>query len=475
MLKKTAIYMVGAAMLCATAACNDDDTNYEFSMDYASTMVKSFSLQPNNKILNHLDSIYFSIDLVNARIFNADSLPYGTNTSRLQVSITTDGCSTVELHYPRANKPDSVVNYLEHSSDSIDFSLGAVKLHVVSYDKRAERDYLVQVNVHNVVSDSLTWDLKSPTKLPSSLSAPRYQRTVQYAGKVYTLTTSGARQACMAIGDTPASTSVNKPFTFDFTPDVNTLTATTTALYILSYDGELYSSADGCSWTSCGVVWKSITAPYGSTLLGLAETNGQLMHVSYPAGLSTPAKANFPVKGNSQPISYSTDWGLAPQIITLGGLQADGKATPTAWAYDGSQWACIDTDTPFEGEGIALFPYYSCSTDTNTWVATSRSVLVAMGGRNPKHEMQDTVYISYDLGFNWSKAPSLMQQPKALPKLYDSQIIVSNETKHSRAIRPITEWDTPYIYMYGGYTSNGILSDRVYRGVINRLSFKPIQ
>lgn len=473
--KKIALYLTGAALLLATAACNDDSNNYEISVDYASTQVSAFSLQPNGKILHNLDSIFFSIDLVNARIFNADSLPYGTKTSNLQVKITTDGCSTVELHYPRENKPDSVVNYIESPNDSIDFSRGPVKLHVVSYDKRATRDYYINVNVHTVVSDSLAWDLGDAKPLPGSLQAPRYQRTVQFGNKIYTLTTSGARQACMAIADTPASTAVNNDFTFDFTPDVNTLTATTGSLYILSHDGALYSSADGTSWTSCGTVWKSITAPYGSTLLGIADVDGRLMHVTYPAGITSSVKDNFPVTGNSQPFNYSTDWGVNSQIITIGGLNADGQATPTAWAYDGAKWVCISDKTPMKGEGITLFPYYICSTDTNTWVATSRSVLVAMGGRTPKLEMQDSVYISYDLGFNWSKAPMRMQLPKALPKLYDSQVIVSNVTIHSRAVRPITEWDTPFLYMYGGYTASGQLSDKVYRGVINRLSFKPIQ
>ena len=126
-------------------------------------------------------------------------------------------------------------------------------------------------------------------------------------------------------------------------------------------------------------------------------------------------------------------------------------------------------------EGMSVFPYYCCRTDTNTWRATTRSVLVAMGGRLDNNKTQDTIYISYDLGFNWSKAPDLMQLPAAYPKLYDAQAIVSSETQHSRAIRPITEWDTPFIYVYGGYSPSGVLQPRVYRGTINRMEFKPLQ
>lgn len=97
-----------------------------------------------------------------------------------------------------------------------------------------------------------------------------------------------------------------------------------------------------------------------------------------------------------------------------------------------------------------------------------------MGGKGAT-EMQDTIYMSYDLGFHWTKAPDLMQLPEEFPSLHSAQAIVSNTTHTSRAARPITEWDTPYIYVYGGYTSDDKISPRVYRGVVNRLSFKPLQ
>lgn len=476
MLKRFGIYVAAAALLCGSTACNDSDENYEISVDYASTQVTAFSLRSDSKVLNNLDSIFFSIDLVRGRIFNADSLPFGTKTDRLLVDITTDGCSTVEIHFPRENKTDSIVDYLTNKNDSIDFSRGPVKLHLVSYDKIATRDYYIDVNVHKTISDSLYWDLEKPASLPSDLSTIKAQRTLQYGNKVYTLTTDGARNACMHVADSPVADGSSTRFTFPFTPRVNSLTATTSLLYILAENGDLYSSANGIDWNSCGVNWKSITAPYGSTLLGIADVNGTLTHVTYPLGGATSAvKPNFPVTGNSDAIRYTSEWGLQPQIITVGGLKADGTTTPTAWAYDGTAWACIADETPMDAEGLAVFPYYCCRTDTNTWVASTRSVLVAMGGRHTAHKMQDTIYISYDLGFNWSKAPVSMQLPKKFPALYGSQVIVNNEVMHSRAIRPITEWDTPYIYMYGGYTVTDELMPRVYRGVINRLQFKPLQ
>ncbi len=476
MLKNIGLYLASAALLGITVACNDDPEGYDTSVDYASTQITAFSLKSNSTVLNNLDSVYFSIDLNSARIYNADSLPYGTKTNRLQVELTTDNCSTVELHFPREGKSDSIVNYLTNPNDSIDFSLGAVKLHLISADKVATRDYYINVNVHKVVSDSLCWNLKSPESLPSAISTMSDQRTVEFNNKVYTFVTDGTTRASLNIADYPLAASTPTTFNFPFTPRLSTLTSTTTTLYILDQNGSLYSSIDGTSWNSCNQTWESITAPYGDTLLGIANLNGKLTHVSYPSGPTSTVEADFPISGNSAAIRYVTQWSPTAQIITVGGLKSNGETTRTAWAYDGSQWACIAESTPMNAEGISVFPYYCCKTDTNTWVASTTSVLVAMGGTRTDNTIVRTIYLSYDFGFNWTDAPVSMQLPTEMPLLYNSQAIIGNTTNHvSRAVKPITEWDTPYIYVYGGFTANNTLNTKVYQGAINRLKFKPIQ
>ena len=476
MLNRIGLYLVAATLLGTTVACNDDADGYDASADYASTQVTAFSLQANSKILNNLDSVFFSIDLNSGRIFNADSLPYGTKVDRLLVNISTDACSTVELHYPRTGKSDSIVDYLTNPNDSIDFSLGAVKLHLVSYDKVATRDYYINVNVHNVVADSLTWNLDNPAKLPSSLSNVKVARTVMFNDKVYTFTTNGLATASLNIADEPLAPSTPVSFTFPFQPQLATLTATESSLYILDQNGNMYTSTDGLNWTSCNTVWRSITAPYGDILLGIANVNGKLIHVTYPAGPTSDVEPGFPLSGNSASIRYVTQWSPKAQIITVGGRASDGKTTSTAWAYDGTAWACIADNTPMNAEGISVFPYYCCKTDTNTWVASTKSVLVAMGGLKSDNSLSREVYISYDLGFNWAEAPQTMQLPAAIPSLYNANVIIGTTvTNESRAVRPITEWDTPYIYVYGGIDSRMALNTNVYRGAINRLKFRPLQ
>lgn len=118
-------------------------------------MVSSFSLVANDSLLVNLDSVFFSIDLVNAKIYNADSLPYGTDVSHLVAKISTMGSSVAELHIPRPGKSDSIIDYLKRPNDSIDFSNGPVIFHIVALDKSTQRDYSISVNVHKVKPDSL--------------------------------------------------------------------------------------------------------------------------------------------------------------------------------------------------------------------------------------------------------------------------------------------------------------------------------
>lgn len=58
------------------------------------------------------------------------------------------------------------------------------------------------------------------------------------------------------------------------------------------------------------------------------------------------------------------------------------------------------------------------------------------------------------------------------------------QTKSARSLPPMARikyevedyevsWDCPYIYIFGGMLDDGTLSDEVWRGVLNRLTFIP--
>ena len=148
--RKTSLYLLVAAFMSfAFVSCNEDDDekmDYDTSEEYA-VAINSFNLRANDSVLVNLDSVFFSIDLDRAEVFNADSLPLGTKVNRLQVEMGLSAVKKAEITMPGSTGADTIVNYLTNSTDSIDFSRGFVKLRLVSHNEEVERQYTIKVNV----------------------------------------------------------------------------------------------------------------------------------------------------------------------------------------------------------------------------------------------------------------------------------------------------------------------------------------
>ena len=151
---------------------------------------------------------------------------------------------------------------------------------------------------------------------------------------------------------------------------------------------------------------------------------------------------------------------------------------------------------------MCVVPYYTCSIDSTNWTVKKREVLLAFAGKIDDNTMNRDTYISLDLGFNWRKAGQLLQMPSTIPGMFGAQVFVCEKTMStvprssdewreigetalpawyvlpvavSRSAQEITEWETPYIYMFGGMNSRYTLYNTIWRGAISRLEFKPIQ
>lgn len=498
MLKRIAFYIIIAVASIGVVACNEDSD--EPTTVSANVMVTSFSLNANDSVLDNLDSVFFTIDLVNAKVFNADSLPYGTDVSRLVVNIGTYGSSVAELSIPRPGQSDSIVNYLKNSTDSIDFSNGPVNLHLVALDGTSQRDYTISVNVHTIKPDSLYWNKISLNKLPSQAS-PTEQKTVRYNDMAVCLTKSPAQYTLATISN-PANFYWNQQeVSFPFTPDVNSLNATANALYILDTDGNLYSSVDGISWTSCGLCWHHIYGGYGDKLLGVKAIDGKYYHVTYPETTETLAENNCPVSGTSSTVTFETKWSDNQQVFVIGGRCANNELTGAMWGYDGENWSKVSNNNIQAREDVAFFAYYSFKTNENNWSVTEYPTLIAFGGFDGEGYPGKRVYTSIDMGLTWKVGDDLMQLPDYIPEMGGAQALVFEKTlqsrsastdwisypsrqlpswwiidspTHSRVSQNGDQWECPYIYLFGGYDRSGNLYNTIWRGVINRLTFKPV-
>ena len=503
MSRKLPIYTVLALMGVAAASCNSDPEQATVST-YESTAVDAFSLKANDKVLAHLDSVYFSIDLNNGRIFNADSLPKGTDVSRLAVNVSTTAVGRVELIVNRGALGDTIYNYTASQNDSIDFSHGPVTLRITAQNGDI-RNYSVNVNVHKMEPDSLYWNRSAVTALPTSLDAV-VQKSVKFRDQAVTLTADADGNACIALSDDPADGWQTFAAQLPADADVRSLTATTDALYILDAAGALYTaSSPEASWTATGERMSTLLGGYGSTLLAVkSDTSGKPAIAGYPAGriASMPVPDGFPVKGSSELITFQSKWSENPTAVLVGGETSDGKFTGSAWAFDGDSWACINSTSPLpQMSGYSLVSYYGFITNAD-WSVDEYDVLLAMGGRGELGVPSHAVYISWDRGITWRLAATTMHLPDYLPAFAyaDALVFTSSmsvdgrastlwnerpddpmprwwriaEAPLVRATAPITSWECPYLYLFGGLNGVGTLYDTVWRGVINRLTFVPL-
>lgn len=503
MIKKL-IPVLAIASTLSFAACNESDDPYEYQLS-SSVIVSEFSLSSDKDVLDSLENVFFSIDLVNAKIFNADSLPYGTNISRLiPVIATPSTASVVQLEYPRPGMSDSIVDYLTNSTDSIDFSNGPVKLRVVSQSGLVERRYEIKVNVHQVKADTLAWNSIESAPLPTSMAQPDAQRTVMLGGTYYCLTSKGS-EYCLATTTNPADPRwQTKAVDFGFDANVESLRATDDALYILAADGTLYTSADFAAWTSTGQIWHYAYGKYGNQLLGCKQQDGKWMIISYPDNKTWAMPAKFPISGTTEPAAYTPTMGISQQLVMTGGRTVDGNMLAGSWSFDGQSWAYVTLkDMPYALEDMAMVPYAIFETSTSNWVPNEVPALLAFGGRDVNGSINPLVIYSLDWGMSWQRAPLLMQMPESLPKVWGASAFVYStqmsdaesragdwnkvgirrlppqcawpwQLGASRVSKPITEWECPAIYMLGGRNYFGETQTQMWRGVIMRYTFKPL-
>lgn len=499
--RKFSLYIV-LSMLAASLmiSCNDDSGDPYVETLSSSTAVTAFSLVDDNDVMDNLDSVFFTIDLKNAEIYNADSLPMGTDVSRLRVSMTYAAASSATFTVTGGTvTKDKTFSYSDE--DSIDFT-GDVKFTIVSQDLTARRTYSIKVNVHKVEPDSLYWNRLARRDLPSYSSNPLAQKTVQYKGEAYCLIKEASSYVLSTSSDLGLNRWTKKRITLPFVADVKSFTAAEDALYILDNNKALYKSADGENWTACGTTLYSIIGSYGSRLLGVVKENGVFKHTEYPmpAGYDqVEVDASFPVEGVSQMVTLVSKWAISEQKIVVGGKTASGSYSGATWGFDGETWGMISRVGVPAAKDVTLVSYYYTYLDENNITSYQYPALLVMGGvMEDGSTLNDKVYISSDNGLKWAVANEALQLPEYIERFSNAQALVYNSTLtdarssstgwidmpasklpaslqvRSRAVEAVTSWECPYIYLFGGTNVNGALANNIWRGAINRLTFKPL-
>ena len=500
-IRKPIIIPLIAIIISMAMGCNSKtETESEIAITYSIVAVKNFTLTANSQVMSHLDSVFFSIDLNHGIIYNADSLPKCTDVSRLIPVITfANNMTKADLVFNLDNRTDTTVNYLTHSTDSIDFT-HPVKLEVTAADGSSNFTYTIKVNVHKEEPDSMIWDLLASAPLPSRLENPVCQKSLIFNDRTFCLIEEYDGTYTMSQSDDLFTGNwTKKEIAFPFSPQIESFCNSTDNLWILSESGSLYSSSDGMTWEPTDEVWISIIGGYSDNVLGLRDEGGYLMYSCYPGyeGFQEyDIDPDFPVYSRSQFGVIETGWSPLPIGIVAGGITLSGQFSSEIWGFDGKRWAAIN-NTSLPAVSSPMLVHYIVYRDTQRlFTRRAFDAWFLFGGVFEDGTFSRTVYISMDNGVNWSVADDMIQLPESFPDLSGADVLVSGyelsanlsdlweavETKSPDPGAKISyslegydiSWVCPYMYVFGGYSVDHILSPFITRGVLARLTFTPI-
>lgn len=472
-------------------------------MPASSVAVTDFSLKPRTGSKVKLDSVFFSIDLNHGVIFNADSLPVGTDITKLVPVINYVKTASAVTLTQSGGKYTGVIDYKTNPSDSVDFS-GKVTLKITAEDEKTTRTYDIKVNVHKHDPDSLMWDHMAVITMPSRMESPIQQKTVRYKDAAYSLIQESDGSYTLAVAEVKSGLLAGEwdnslTPKFDFEPEVRTLNATNDRLYVLDTAGGLHVSADGISWESTGATWVNILGAYDDAMLGIRNEGGQLMHTFWPsdAGYAEAAVSpDFPLSDYTDFVQFSNRWTTLPIGFLVGGRLKDGSYSDRTWGFDGDHWAVLSEGMTPKVCGATLVPYFVYRKTNSSLVQTEFSVWMLIGGEGSDGNSNRRIYVSYDNGVNWYAADTQMQLPDHFPGLRNLDGIMAEWPKQaslkdnwtdtaSRGLPGMARvkykvedyevyWDCPYIYIFGGINDTGTFNNEIWRGVLNRLTFVPL-
>ena len=442
---------------CVITSCLDTDmVEYEYSSNASITSFsiadqivtyypgKTTSGEDTTLSVSVLGSDYpFVIDQNAGRIYNQDSLPVGTDVSKVVVSITAD---TYGIYIVAEN--DS----LWEDTDSLDFR-NPIQFKVIAETGTFGRTYKAEINVHKQDPDSLVWN-----KVPSNLSTNIQAQKAVYANNSIYVFAEQESQVAMTMtnaSDGKAWTtleSIDIPVKADYTSVI----VWNNELYILA-DNELYTSENGLNWTKVNTQQRfSQLLATSKNMIGIDTDNH---YISSPNGTEWNQydwmPSEFPASQYSS-VSYPLTTNSNINRILLIGKDETESASDTTTVV----WAQLDT----ENEWTALTfenNEYTCPKLENANLIQYNDKLYTFGG-GKKYLGLDIVspfqyfFESSDNGITWNTVTRKVMFPEEFQNLY----------REAKGNYSCVVDENQFIWIMWSQTGE------VWRGRINKFGFK---
>lgn len=437
---------------CTITSCLDDENiNYEMNFNASIT---SFSIV--DSIITYYPSVTaegkdttlstavvgskypFIIDQNKGLIYNADSLPVGTDVSKVVVNIASDGYYIVI----EAGENDS----LWISSDSLDFTK-PVQFKVLSEMNTFGRTYTAQINVHKQDPDEFSWN-----KLTNNLSTEiQAQKAVLSNRRLYVFAEQASQVAVTSSSDGKEWTAL-QAIDIPVKADYSTVMAWNGQIYILA-DKQLYTSTNGTNWTKVETTqtFAQLLACSKNKITGIDENN---FYIESTDAANWERYEEMPTNFPQAPYTF-TNYALSTnsnieRILMMGYNPVAEDTTSTIWSqidnehswsemtYDGNNHLCPKFEKPtmihYNGK---LYAFGGPAIDGGTISAFAH------------------IYTSKDNGISWETVKKEFYFPEEFKTLYEE-----SEGNYSCIIDK-----NNFIWMIWSKTGE------VWRGRINKLGF----
>ena len=405
---------------CTISSCLDSDvTEYEYSSNssitafsitdsiitYYSTVVDGVDTTLSTSVIG--TDYPFVINQGEGLIYNADSLPVGTDISKVVVGITAD---TYGIYV--VAETDS----LWESTDSLNFE-SPIQFKVLAEDGTFGRTYTAKINVHQQDPETLSW-----IRMEGNFSQDiKGQKAVYANSTIYVFAEQDSQVAMTSSADGKAWTelaSIDIPTKADYT----SVMVWGNQFYILA-DNDLYASVNGLHWdkVETSVKIASLTANYhsanGQKMVG-ADTDNHYIEtkdgIHWTRHEALPA--DFPachVSFSSYPID-TNDAIYRTVVMGDNGDSASSDTTVVAW-----------TQLHPESEWVELAPSTSsseCPNFENMSMIHYNGLLYTFGGTAQDVETFEpfsVFYQSMDNGITWESADDKVSFPEEFSSLYE--------------------------------------------------------
>lgn len=440
---------------CVITSCLDDDAvEYEYSSNASITafaitdsIVTSYQATVNGKDTTLTTAVVgakypFVIDQNSGNIYNPDSLPVGTDLSKVVVNITADNYVFI------AAETDSVWE----STDSLDFR-NPIRFKVLSQAGIYGKIYTAQINVHRQEPDSMVWTRLAGNDFSKDILK---QKAIYRNGHIYVFAEQNGQVSLTTTSiDNGRTWTPLQPTNLPAQADLTSVMAWGGQFYMLAGEA-LYTSTDALAWTKVETeqTFGRLIAASDCGAAKLIGTDTENHYIESADGFhwtqSGKLPENFPTSNHAS-VSYELNTNPSfGRIVLIGNESLSSDTTNTVWSQltNEKDWTDI---TPANLNN-------ACPNLENASLIRYDNKLYTFGGKGQDGKELTPfcqMYESADNGITWAAVTKRTMFPEAFGELYEQakgnySCIVDNQQR---------------IWLMWSRTGE------VWRGRINRLGF----